>query len=350
MKTVLLINIMITAVLIFVKNKKIVFATFSSIIVFMFAFSVNNPDYIVYKEVYMGLRKPSFTDAPGFLKIMELFNLIGAKNYVVFTVFIAAFVVFVFGLLFSITPDIIYAMYVYLLFVIYYDVLQIRFAVGSFLILIELFCLIKKKPIWMIGLIAVGAITIHWSTPLGLIFVLYLYATQNDYRVEKLDFLVVLVVGGSFALAGRRLCANIALDWNRMRKYVRPEMSWSSLAIWSVCVLSQLMVFWIFVGKEVLKNANTPLTNEKRRVIRILYRFLLLFIVLLPCTSYLEEIGRIFRIFMVVMAILYAVVREDVEVFKRRIVFGVIIFVNWGLMLGWIARGINPDAYWGWVN
>lgn len=350
MKTFLLVGIVAALCLFLVKDRKVIFAFFSIWIFLMMCFSVNNPDYFIYKEIYTGVRTVRFTESVGFLALMRGFNELGVKNYFIFVACLSFFAIFVFGLWYSLTTNIVYSMYVYMLFVLYYDIVQIRFGIACITIIMSLFFMIKNKPAWMVLFSALLAGTIHWASFVGVIYILFLYWHERrygkSYEFIKKNMVIVLLVTATVGVLGKVLGNFIMPNWGRVSCYLRNETSWSSMMIWTVCMVSQLLALWFWAVRDILKNNNCCVSAEKKRTIYLLFTFSLLFVIFLPCASYIEEIGRLFRIPMLVMAILYALVKDEISNQRQKLLFGVIVAINCGLMFGWIYRGANPDMWW----
>lgn len=361
---------MITLILIFVLatillkteviDRKYVLIVYMLLMVTLMTCMKNNPDYNVYREVFEGAYRP-FADAYGYMSVELLFKKLNL-SYGFFRLSLAIFCASVFALWYRYNQDIVYSFFIYLLFVVYYDVTQIRFAVALFLFLLGLLFVLQKKSMVWVLLCFGSAISFHSTLVAPIVIVVYLLL------VERKQIHNILIREGIFALlisvlilffGGNALTMfeeyKFHPEYNRswfewlivkIYYYKRTEISIKSLLIWSVVYFVQMGALWFGGVNKILDVKNYSVSVTKKFEVSVLFRLTILGGIFIPCTLYIEEFSRIIRLFCVVMALLFTIVSSELVVEKRKMIFGSMVLVNIGLMLGWYFRGVNPDLWW----
>lgn len=347
MLTVLIVSLISGILFCLQQQRKELKFLFWFIIALLFIFTVNNPDYKVYEAAFYTGWGP-FHEAVGFEYLAKILKDIGLNNYKYFLLIISLLVLFVFHRWEKYTGNIHIVIYLYSLFIMYYDIIQIRNAIAAFLLVFSLLMVIQNKSLFWIFVSIVIAFCFHVMAVLPGVLVLYLYFVKpsKTYKISKKELLFFIFSGIVNIIYGRNIFSQIGTRYPVFEKinfYLTTQSDMYSFFIWTSSSLLMIFMLWEYGVKNIL---NSPASEEKKRAVNILFRFSLFSLVLSGMTIYMDEIVRIYRLFFLTMFFLYVVMRSELKSKNRRWIFQAMAAVNIIFMCVWMYRGIDIDSFW----
>lgn len=238
-----------------------------------------------------------------------------------------------------------------MLFIVYYDIVQIRNTIIAFLTVYSLLLFIQGKNKLVALIPCIIAPLFHIMAAFTGLIVIYIFLKKpkKNYSLSRNE-IIIYVFMGIIACFGKGIINFLILVIPQMRKaslYMTSSIDLKSFAIWSLASFMQIFVLWNYGVRYVVSKNNDYTSIETKRAVNILFRFALFSIPFSAITLWMDEVVRIFRLFFLVMFFLYAIMRDEIKPRNRRIIFGFLAAVNIIFMLVWLIRGINPDVYWG---
>lgn len=327
--------------------------------IFLLIFTRNNPDYAVYESVFNNGGGP-FSEAKGFVFFSNIVKEMGFNSYEAFLLIIGFILVLLVCSWNRNLENVHYAIFFYSLFVMYYDVIQIRNCIATFFVLSILIILLNMKidivKVLLIILFSIIAISFHPVAVLQLVLLAFVIICppQKQYTINLKT--IILVVGGTISVfaAGRQILSvlgsKIPFFW-KISLYLTSSLDYKSCAIWLFSSVTMVSIIYKYGVKEILSNRNceTKLSDDTKDLmykVSILFRLALFSVVLSPLTLIMDEIVRIYRFLFFVIFILYAVIRHKINRGNKEIIFLTICAVNIAFMLMWCIRGTNFDMFW----
>lgn len=309
-------------------------------------FTSNNPDYQTYKISFDTGYGPYFET--GIKYVAEFLSLFGLKYYYIFLILVIALTFYTFRLWSKKIENIQAVIFLYELFGIYYDVIQIRFLISMLFIFISLYFAIERKLLPAVAN-GIAAIFFHRLSVLSNLFIVYIFIKQNtkDHAINKKE-----IVGfGCFGAVGIGLSgwavgiiAQEVSFFQRVLLYLSNKKSYDSLIIWAGYECLLLVIIYFGGYKELIFN-NTVDIKIKDAASK-LYRFLLFGIVVSGILLYVQEFNRLYRQFYLVGYMLYGMIERYMGNINRKILFLLIGSINIIFMIVAMIRGINFDLYW----
>lgn len=312
-------------------------------------YTINNPDYQVYRVAYETGYGPYFET--GIKIISDGLRFLGLYDYSVFLCLVVLFVYLVFYKWGKLCPEISYVILLYTLFVMFYDVIQIRNTIASFLILLGLYFCVKQKILATL-LSCVVAIFFHRLSLLTGVLLIYLFFTRpNKYlKPSKLEltsiifFSLVGVVFGGYIV---QLLSFRFSFFERLSLYLSSKVGLDSLIIWGGYSLFSLILLWFFGVKKILSNSERKgKFTEEVIAISLLFRYSLFSIPFLGFLLYIDEFNRVYKLFYIINYLLFSFVKKELSNSNGIILSCIFCILNIIFMLVTISRGINFDLYW----
>ena len=314
--------------------------------VILLLFSANNPDYQVYKESFETGYGPYYET--GIRIIADILGKLRLNDYRVFLLLVASLVYFVFRLWNRKIENIGMVVLLYSLFIMYYDVIQIRFTIAMMFVLLSLYYTIDKK--WAPAfLFAAASVFFHRlaALPCLILFYLFVIRPRKDYSLSGKEAKLLIVVGllGSvFSRKAVELIAGRSAFFSRITLYITNNVGYDSLVIWvGYEVFLIAAIYWLGL-KAVIQD---PEVDDGTKAVSInLFRFMLFGITVSGFMLYVEEFNRMYRLFYLAGYLLFAYIEKFMKGTDRLLLFWAIIVVSILFMMVAMLRGINFDLYW----
>lgn len=340
----------ITSVLLYFQKNRKIFRRFAILfILVLLIFSGNNVDYQAYNNAFQGKPSP-FEEAIGYLWIFRIFNSIGLTNYRYVLVLVGALIAFTFYKWGKYNQNTYYVVYLYMLFLLYYDVIQVRNTIIAFLTAFSFLLFIKgKKIIALVPLIIAPLFHIMAVFTDAIVLYIYFKKPRKDWCLSNIETLIYIAIG-IMALFGRNIVNYLIYNIPQLYKariYMASAVDYKSFVIWFTSGIIMVFTLWNYGVRYVLSKNNNKTSVEKKRSINFLFRFSMFCIPFSMVTLWMDEVVRIFRLFFLMMFFLYAEMRDEIRPRNRQIIFAVMAFVNIAFMVVWMIRGIRPDHFWG---
>lgn len=350
MITVVSIYALNTMLLFVQEHKKILKRCALIFFLLMIAFTGHNYDFKAYEAVFQG-QIGSFREAVGMLCFFRVMRSFGITNYRIVLVIIGGFVWFVFNRWSKYTKNIHYVIYLYMLFIAFYDIVQIRNTIIAFLTVYSLLLFLQGRNKIIALFPCFIAPMFHIMAAFTVIFVIYIFwkNPRKDYGLSRTETLIFIATG-IVASFGKGIINYLILFIPQLRKaeiYMTDGLDLKSFIIWLGGSSIQIFALWNYGVRHVLWRGNNITSIKTKRAVNLLFRLALFSIPMTGITLWMDEVVRIFRLFFLVMFFLYAVMRDELNRRNRQIIFGTLSAVNMIYMMAWIVRGINVDAYWG---
>ncbi len=314
--------------------------------IFLLIFTVNNPDRLTYENAYYTGYGPFYEQ--GFYYIKDILGFFGINNYNFFLFLIAIFIIFVFYKWKKIIPNIYTVIFLYSLFCMYYDVIQIRYTIAQFLIVLALYFLIQEKKILCL-LICFIAPQFHRMSLLLVLILLYLLIMppKKEYSLSYLELLVLSIFGFMSIFLSKPLINFISSYipfLRRISSYMINYTSFDSLLIWAGYLLLVIIILYYFAVKKILNIANKNIILKRQ--VNTMYRFIFWGIAVMGLLIYMNEFNRAYRTFYLVAYLLYGKVRNQISKKNRIIIYLLLCLINIIFMFVAMSRGLLFDLYW----
>lgn len=311
-------------------------------------FTVNNPDYIAYKQEFE-LRQGTSIAEPGIRLISAVLEKIGLNYFWLFQILAVIFILYTFVKWKKYSENICVVLFLYSQFIMYYDVIQIRNAIASFLILLSLFFVIEGKIFKCV--LSVGAALFFHKFALiagALSIYTYFISRKKNRTMQVIDitksFLLAIVIGvfGKFIVD---ITAGIP-TLSRLSAYVTNNLSIDSLIIWAGYGGCLLIAVWTLGIKRALIAAENRGDTQKVLAINILFKFSTFAVILSSFLLFIDEFNRLYRLFYLVLYTIVGMVYYDIEKKNRMILVVIVSLLNIVFMIVAISRGVNFDKFW----
>lgn len=316
---------------------------------FLMLYTINNPDYQVYRVAYETGFGPYFET--GIKIVSEGLHSLGLYDYSIFLSLVVLLVCVVFYKWGKLCPDISHVILLYALFVMFYDVIQIRNTIASFLILLGLYFCVKQKSLATL-LSCLIAIFFHRLSLLTGLLLIYLFFTRpRQYlKPSKLEVSAIMffsLVGITFGGHIVQLLSFRFSFFERLSMYSSSKVGVDSFVIWGGYSLVSLILLWFFGVRKILNNAERDGSfSEEVITISLLFRYSLFSIPFLGFLLYIDEFNRIYKLFYIINYLLFSFVKKELSVSNGNLIYIFFCLINIIFMLVTMTRGINFDLYW----
>lgn len=316
--------------------------------VIMLVFSKNNSDYSTYLKIYDG--ELNLPYEIGMKTVGNILRCFGLEDYTYFLILVMILVLFVFYKWGKIIPYINHVLYFYTLFIMYYDCIQIRNTIATFMLLYALYLALYDKKITAI-LICFLATFFHrltFLTGLILAYIVFSRRHKTTYEVSKKEIGLNLLLGFSGAILGRPLIKFLA-PYNTMfakaQEYLAIDSGYDSLIIWAGSTAVILVLLWYTGVKKALDPLNTNVPEIRKKAVNYLYRYALFSIGCSGLLLFLEEFNRVYRLFNLMLFMVFGMIESEMTWKSRRLVFIIIVAINVIFMLVALPRGVDLDTF-----
>ena len=316
--------------------------------VILMLFAVNRPDYIAYKQEFDFRRGLSFSETG--IKIISIFlERIRLHYFWIFQILIVILILYIFTKWKKYSENLDIVLLLYSQFIMYYDVIQIRNTIASFLILLSLFYGIDGKIIKCL-LSVVAALFFHKFALLTGALSIYvcIYAQKNvnlPHVREIINSFIIAIVIGVFGRTVTYVFAGIPFV-GRINAYITNSLSIDSLVIWAGYGVCLLISVWALGIKQSCINAKKNGNIKKVIALNTLFKFSTFSIVFSSFLLFINEFNRLYRLFYLVLYIIIGMVYYDIEKKNRFILLSTVFLLNIIFMIVAMKRGINFDQYW----
>lgn len=314
--------------------------------VLLFLFAQHTPDLENYKLAYYKTYIP-FQER-GMVIVSEILSNLGLSDFFYFQILVIFLVFYTFRLWGKVIKNIYYVIFLYSLFIMYYDVVQIRNTVAMMLILSAVFHSIEKKYLFSI-LFAFASMLFHKLAILPCIILLCvsLIKPQFNYSIKKLEICMLATLTIFSIFLSKFIIIFFAKNipfFIKLNSYITSDVSVDSLMIWGGYELF-LIIALFYLGYS--KFIHAPYIEEwKKDFSSSVLRFMLYGISISGILLFLDEIHRIYRLFFLVGYLLYGLVENHLSRKNRFFLFTSIASTNIVFMLVSRLRGFNFDVYW----
>ena len=314
--------------------------------VVLLLFTENNPDYQVYRESFETGGGPYYET--GIRIAADLLRKIGLNDYRFFLLIVAGLVFFAFRLWGRHISDIGVVILFYTQFILFYDVIQIRFAVAMMLVIISLYYAVERKAVPAV-LFGICAVFFHRLSALACLMVLYiaLVKPRKDYSLSPMETGLMLLIGLAGCVISRPLVNLIASRWSffsRISMYMTTDVGYDSLIIWVGYELLLIAAIYFLGYWPVIGD---PLEDDRTKAaVNKLFRFMLFGIAVSGFLLFVEEFNRMYRLFYLAGYLIFGLIEKRMPGTNRYILFRVICAINILFMVVAMLRGINFDLYW----
>ena len=312
----------------------------------LFIFTSHNPDYQVYMESFVTGEGP-FYEA-GLRVVATLLGKIGLKDYRVFLLLVVGLVFLTFRTWAGRTKHIGSVLFLYSLFVLFYDVIQVRFTIAVMFILLALYYAIENRKILCI-LFCVLAVFFHRLSALACLMILYLFLVKpkKDYSLSRWEISLMVLIGLAGCFLSRPVVSLIAQRsafFTRISLYMTAGAGFDSLVIWVGYEIFLILALY-FLG--YLSVINDPFTEPKtKETVNRLFRFMFFGIAVSGFLLFVEEFNRMYRMFYVTGYLIFALIEDHMSKANRYVLFWTMSAVSILFMVIAMLRGINFDLYW----
>lgn len=311
-------------------------------------FTVNNPDYNVYKKEFE-LRRWTSIAEPGIRYISAFLEKIGLNYYWFFQILIIILILYTFVKWKRYSNNICIVLFLYSQFIMYYDIIQIRNAIASFLILLSLFYGIEGKTLKCI-LSVVAALYFHRLAFLTGAISIYtcIFERKKNNSPQAIDIInpiLLAIVIGAFGKKIISISVSVPI-LSRLSSYTISNLSIDSLIIWAGYGICLLIAVWVLGIKQACIAAECRGDVQKIVAINILFKFSTFAVILSGFLLFMNEFNRIYRLFYLVLYIIIGMIYYDIEKKNRFILVSIVSLLNIIFMMVAMSRGLNFDKFW----
>ena len=309
-------------------------------------YTVNNPDYQVYKQSFETGDGPYYET--GIRIIADILRIIRLNDYRVFLLLTALLVCFAFRLWSRKVPNVGIVILLYSLFIMYYDVIQIRFSIAMMLLLISLYYSIDHK--WIPAVFfALASVFFHRLAVLPCLIILYisLVHPRKDYLLSGKETSTLVIVGLYGGLFSRKLVDLIASKWSffsRITFYMTKDVGYDSLIIWVGYEIFLIVSIYFLGYRSIIEDPWVDIKTKES--VNKLFRFMLFGITISGFMLFVEEFNRMYRLFYLVGYLLFAIMEKHMNKTNRIVLLWTMVAVSVLFMMVAMMRGINFDLYW----
>lgn len=311
-------------------------------------FFPNKPDYYNYKFSFdTGIKLYS---EQGLAITGDVLKKVGLNDYRFLLIFLMIFIICSFYMWNKISKNIHIAIYLYSLYIMFYDVIQIRNTIACFLILMALYlCIVgaKKRSLLMCFL----AFQFHKVAVILAFLVIYILFTskKSDGKItsKELVFSIIILLTSTFwgyqiigFLSGK------SIYFSRLMYYQSSSLSLDSFIIWAGCQFMLIFLIWTYGIKYLRQVELNEVDFTRVRAVNVLFKFSMLGTSLSGFLLYLNEFNRIYRLLYITSYIIIALLAEYISSKNRRLLISNAIIMNVIFMMVSIFRGLNFDFYW----
>lgn len=310
-------------------------------------FSINNSDYSSYYDIYSG--RVNIPIEKGFKATSVFLRGIGLESYTYFLILVMLLIAFVFWKWGKLIPNINYVLFFYALFLMYYDCIQIRNTIATFLILYAMYLSLHDKiaPALVVCLAAVFFHRLGFLLALILIYIM-IFKPRKGYEISKLEIALHVFVGAFVVVFGRKILLFLAGKGGiffKLYDYLAETAGFDSLIIWAGSTTGMLILLWYFGVRKVLSSDNTSVPEIRKKAVNYLFRYCLFNISCSGFLLFLIEFNRIYRLFELMLFMIFALIQSEMSWKSKRVIFFVFFAVNVIFMLVAIPRGVNLDTF-----
>ena len=308
-------------------------------------FSVNNSDYSNYLLIYNG----EMGSEIGIRFVSSILRGIGLESYTYFLVLVMALIEFVFWKWGKLIPYINHVLFLYALMIMYYDCIQIRNTIATFLILYGLYLSLYDKKVEMI-IVCIIAVLFHSFSALFALMLLYVvFVRQKDnYEISKFEIGLHAFGGIFIILFGRKILLFLAAQgpfFHRIYGYLSADNGYDSLIIWAGSTVFLMVLLWYFGVRNVLSVDNLSVPEINKKAVNYLYRYTLFSVSCSGFLLFLNEFNRTYRLFNMMLFMVFALVEDEMSWKNKRILFVLFTLINIAFMMVALSRGVDLDTF-----
>lgn len=323
-----------------------IFCFFESVLMIL---TVRNPDYEIYKTAFYYKDGPFFET--GINLVSDFLKIFGVNNFSFFLLLINVLILFVFSKWGQYIKNINHVIILYSLFIMYYDCIQIRNTIASFIIIFALYVGINGKRAIAIFLCFISLLFHRFSLLTGSILIYTLFIKPNKtYKIKKWEIYILLSIGIMASIFGNVIISLVLNEipfLGRISFYLTNKVKFDSFIIWGGSATFLTIILWFFGVRYIL---NSPYRNqipiERRKVVNILFRYSLFSLFCAGILLYLDEVNRLYRLFYLIQFFLYGTIELYIPRKNRVIIVSSFIFIHVVFMGVAMSRGLNFDIYW----
>lgn len=310
-------------------------------------FSKNNSDYANYLMIYNGELELPFEIG---IKVMSnILHGIGLESYTYFLILVMLLVAFVFWKWGKIIPYINHVLFFYALMIMYYDCIQIRNTIATFLVLYALYLSLYDKNIQAIGICLIAVFFHRLAFLMALILIcVMVFKQKKNYEISILEISFHVFVGLFIILFGKRILlflASKSILFVKIYDYLSVSTDYSSLIIWAGSTAFMMVLLWYFGVKNTLAYDNTNVPEIRKKAVNYLFRYVLFSFTFSGFLLFLNEFNRTYRLFDLMLFMVYGLVESEMSWKSRRVIFIIISFINVVFMIVALSRGVNLDTF-----
>lgn len=232
-------------------------------------FSKNNSDYANYLMIYNGELELPFE--VGIKYMSNLLRGIGLESYTYFLIFVMILIAFVFWKWGKIIPYINHVLFLYALMIMYYDCIQIRNTIATFMVLYALYLSLYDKNIQAIGICLIAVFFHRLAFLMAVILICVMVFKPKNYEISILEIGLHVFVGLFVILFGKRILlflASKSILFVKIYDYLSVSTDLSSLIIWAGSTAFMMVLLWYFGVKNTLAidNTNVPEIRKKQSI------------------------------------------------------------------------------------
>ncbi len=313
----------------------------------LLVFTVNNPDYQTYKVAYTQGMGPFYET--GILIVSDLLRKVGIVQYSSFLFLVFGLILLTFQIWGKEIKHINYVIFLYSLFIMYYDCIQIRNTIAVFLILIALYLSAFDRKILGIIFCIIAVFFHRFAILMGMI-VLYtvIIKPNKKYKIQRNEILFITIAGCAISILGMPIILFVSEKISlvaRLKFYISSTLSIDSFIIWAGPAIVYLIIMW-YLGIRKINKEDSGISIQKRKLINILFRYSLFSVATSGFLLYLNEFNRLYRMFYLVLFLLFGIIETELSRKNRWLLFCMMSAVNIVFMGVAMLRGINFDLFW----
>ena len=242
-----------------------------------------------------------------------------------------------------------YVIFLYSLFIMYYDCIQIRNTIAVFLILIALYLSAFDRKILGIIFCIIAVFFHRFAILMGMI-VLYtvIIKPNKKYKIQRNEILFITIAGCAISILGMPIILFVSEKISlvaRLKFYISSTLSIDSFIIWAGPAIVYLIIMW-YLGIRKINKEDSGISIQKRKLINILFRYSLFSVATSGFLLYLNEFNRLYRMFYLVLFLLFGIIETELSRKNRWLLFCMMSAVNIVFMGVAMLRGINFDLFW----
>ena len=313
----------------------------------LFLCANKRPDIGTYEKAYYNATYATFYEQ-GMLMISNFLSTIGLHDFIYFKILVIVLVFYTFKLWGRLINNIQTVILLYSLFIMFFDLIQIRYTIATMFSLISLYYSVEEKYFFSIFFAILSIFFHRLAALIGIIILCVNFIKpNNDYSLKRTEVFYIIFTSSIVIFFSKILVGLISQKFSyfqRIRGYITASIGLDSWLIWAGYEIFLIIaIYYLGYNKFIY---TFSIKEEQKRTVNMLFRFMLYGIATSGFLLYVEEFNRIYRFFFLVGYMIYSLIEDSLSAKNKCTLFYCIFTITIIFTFVAMSRGLNLDAYW----